>query len=290
MLYSAYISKLRAQVGDVIRMSHLSWTGDGTSKIFELPPDAFPVLESSYTIHVDGVTKTETTDFTLDREAGILTFVTAPADTKSITLDCQSVHLQDATWIQIINDTILSLGDDFWKEFVDATSFTTTAQMLSLSLVASQANCIAVYDYWYKASSSGEWQPVENFANWRYDRDNNIIYNGSILDFTVSSQLLKIRGLKKYTLGTLTSDTIDVQDKFMTIIDFGTIARYWRYRYKNVIELISKQTQENTRTPLQELMMLSDRYVRDFENEKARLKPTKPARKIPVYLQGKGRP
>ena len=49
-------------------------------------------------------------------------------------------------------------------------------------------------------------------------------------------------------------------------------------------------TQESSRTPLQELIMLSDRFDRLYEQEKAKLKPGKPARIIPLYKEGGGRP
>jgi len=291
MTYLAYISQLRTQFGDTRRRSHIDWTGDGTTTVFQMPADTFPVFDQTgtYVIKLAGSTQIETTDFTLDKETGTLVFVTAPTNGQAISSDHSAVYLQDATYLQIINDVIKSLGADFFKEFVD-TSLTTTASMLSLSLVASQVNCIAVYEYLYKSATTEDWQPVNNFANWRYDKDNNIIYNGNLSDFSVTGQSLKVRGLKTYTLGTITTDTIDVQDRFMTIIEYGFGSRYWRYRYKNVIQLISKLATESTRTPLQEMMMLSDRFDRDYEKEKAKLKPQKPAFRIPVRLEGKNTP
>jgi hypothetical protein len=289
MTYASYLAKLRTQVGDNKRLVHVSWTGDGATLTFPMPTDTYPVLESTYVIKIDGSTQTETTHYTLDRETGVLAFVSAPGNATLVTIDCYAVYLQDATWIQIINDTISSLGDDFFKEFVD-TALTTTANMLTLSLVSGQPNCIAVYEFNYRDASTSDYEPVENFANWRYDRDNNIIYIGGRESFPITGKSLKIRGLKTYTLGLLTSSTVDVQDKFMTIVDYGTIARYYQQRYKSVIELVSKMTMESTRTPLQELIMISDRFQRQYEQEKMKLKPAKPARQIPVLLEGCPRP
>ena len=81
-----------------------------------------------------------------------------------------------------------------------------------------------------------------------------------------------------------------MQDKFLTILEYGAIARYWRWRYKSVVELVSKMSQESSRTPLQELIMLSDRFDRLYELEKAKLKPGKPAHIIAPYKNGGGRP
>ena len=292
MIYATFIGQLRNQVGDTRRRIHVDWTGDGTTTIFQMPADTFPVLDQvgTYIIKVAGSTKTETTDYTLDKEAGTLTLNSAPTNGQAVTLDSSAVHLTDADWIAVVNNVIASLGDDFWKEFVDSTNFVTTANMLSLSLVASQPKAIAVYEFGYRRNTSEDWRPVEEITNWRYDRDNNIIYVGIRTAFTVASELFRIRGLTTYTLGTVIGDTVDVQDKFMTIVEYGCLARYWRWRYKSVVELVSKMTQENTRTPLQELIMLSDRFDRLYELEKAKLKPGKPARIIPPVKQGGGRP
>jgi len=191
--------------------------------------------------------------------------------------------------LQVVNDTIKSLGDDFWKEFVD-TAGTTTASMTSLALTSLQPNCIAVYEWQYRRNTTENWAVVEELTNWRYDRENNTLYIGRNDVFTVTGELFRIRGLKTYTLGTATSDTIDVQDRFLTVVEYGALARYYRWRYKSVIELVSKMSQESSRTPLQELVMISDRFDRQYETEKAKLKPQKPPRVIPRYKEGAGRP
>jgi len=270
----------------------VDFTGDGSTTIFQLPTDTFPVLDQSgtYILKVAGTTQTETTNFTLDKDAGTIVFVTtAPTNGQAITWDASAVYLTDQNWLDIINQVIYSLGDDFWKEFID-TAHTATASMLSLSLVSLQANAIAVYEFQRRTATTSDWNPVEEDCNWRYDRDNNIIYIGNIDTFTLTGEYLRIRGLKKYTIGTLVSSTLDVQDKFLTILEYGAIARYWRWRYKSVVELVSKMSQESSRTPLQELIMLSDRFDRLYELEKAKLKPGKPAHIIAPYKNGGGRP
>ena len=292
MLYSTYISQLRSQCGDTARRVHVDWIGDAATTAFQMPADTFPVLDqaSTYVVKLAGATQTETTNYTLDKETGLLTMVVAPGSGVALTIDAYAVYLLDATWLIVINNVIKSLGDDFWKEFVDEANFTTTANMRSISLVASQPNCIAVYDFWHRTSTSEDWLTVDSFANWRYDRENNIIYIGSRETFTITGQVLKVRGLKTYTLGTATTDTLDVQDRFFTILEYGSLSRYWKYRYKSVVELVSKMTTESSRTPLQELIMLSDRFQRDYELEKVKLKPAKPPRRIPTFSEGKGRP
>lgn len=292
MLYSALITELRNQVGDTRRRVHVDFTGDGSTTVFQLPTDTYPVLEQSgtYTVKVAGSLQTETTNYTLDKETGTIVFVTtAPTNGQAVTFDGSAVYLTDADWLAVINKVIYSMGDDFWKEFID-TAHTATANMLSLSLVSLQANAIAVYEFQRRTATTSDWTPVEEGCNWRYDRDNNVIYIGNVNAFTLTGEYLRIRGLKKYTIGTATTDTLDVQDKFLTILEYGCIARYWRWRYKSVVELVSKMSQESSRTPIQELIMLSDRFDRLYEIEKGKLKPGKPAHIIPPYKNGGGRP
>lgn len=291
MTYAAFITFLRNQVGDRRRRVHVDWTGDGSTQVFQFPEDTFPILDQSGThlIKVNSVNKTEGIDYTLDKNTGTLVFTVAPTNGHSVTADCSAVYLTDANWIEVINMTIYSLGNDFWKEFVDET-FVTTANMLSFSLTSKRPSCIAVYDFAYRKNTAENWRVVDAFVNWRYDMDNNTIYIGTREAFPVSNELLRIRGLNTYSIGTATTDTIDVQDRFLTILEYGSIARYWRNRYKNVVELVSKMTQESTRTPLQELIMLSDRFDRLYESEKAKLKPQKPSRIIPKSVPNGGRP
>ncbi len=292
MTYAQLITQLRNQVGDTRRRVHVDFTGDGTTTIFQLPTDTFPVLDQSgiYTLKVAGSTQTENTNYTLDKDAGTIVFITtAPGNGIALTWDASACYLTDQNWLDIINAVIYSMGDDFWKEFID-TAHTATANMLSLSLVSLQANAIAVYEFQRRVATTDDWEPVEQDCNWRYDRDNNVIYIGIRDTFTLTGELLRIRGLKKYTIGTAVTDTIDTQDKFLTILEYGSIARYWRYRYKSVVELVSKMSQEASRTPLQELIMLSDRFDRLYEIEKGKLKPGKPAHIIPPYRNGGGRP
>lgn len=291
MLYSTWINQMRAQTGDRKRAVHVDWTADGSTTLFQMPTDTFPVLDdtATYTVRVGGTLKTETTDYTLDKSTGALTLVSTPALNTAVTIDSIAVYLLDANWLQVTVDVIKSLGDDYWKEFVDTTT-TSTANMLSLDLASAQPNCIAVYDFSHRKATTDEWTKVEETANWRYDRDNNIIYIGTTTAFPTTGELIRIRGLKKITLGTAVTDTLDLPEKFQTVLEYGSLARYYRWRYKDVIELVSKLSTESSRTPLQELIMLSDRFDRLYEIEKGKLKPGKPARIIPKVKNGGGNP
>jgi hypothetical protein len=291
MTYATYIASLRRQVGDTRRRVHVDWVGNGSDTVFQMPDDTFPVYDGagSYIVKVNGSTQTEGSNYSLDKETGTLVFSVAPTNGHTVTIDSSAVYLTDAAWIAVINDVIRSLGKDFFKEFVDDTNFTATSGARSLDLSSDQENCIAVYGFAHRRNTNEDWVPVENYMNWRYDPDNNILYLG-LGDVFITGELFRVRGLKTYVLGDSTDDDIDVQDSYLTVVEYGCVARYWRYRYKSVVELVSKQSTESSRTPLQELIMLSDRFDRLYEIEKAKLKPQKPARLIPVYKEGGGQP
>lgn len=285
MSYASLISELRVLVGDSPRKFHVDFTGDASTTVFQLPVDTFPVLDQTgtYIVRLAGVEQDEGDDYTLDKETGILVMAIAPGSSVSLTVDGSAVYVLDAVYLTFINDTIRSLGDDFWKEVTDDSSLTTTANMLSLS---APSGYMAIYNIWYRESTTDDWLTVASFTNWRYAPDENKLYFGDREAFPITGKALKIRGLKRYTLGDEVADTVDVQDRYLTLLKYGGAAWYWKHRYKSVVELTTKMTQENTRTPLQEIIMLSDRMQREFEAERARLKPAKPARTIPIVHQG----
>lgn len=289
MSYATFITALRNQVGDTPRRVHVDWTGDGSTTAFQMPTDTFPVLEGSYVVKVNGSTMTEGSQFTLDKNTGTIVFAAAPTNNHAVLIDASAVYLTDADWLEVINSAIRSLGNDYFKEFVNDDDFDAPVGLLSLDLSTDEAQCMAVYELSYRQAASADWMPVEDLTNWRYSEDENMLYFGT-LDAFPGAGSLRVRGLRRYELGDASGDTVDVQSKYMTVVEYGCLARYYRWRYKSVIEMVSKMSTENTRTPLQELIMLSDRYDRLYEIEKGKLKPQKPARIIPVRKEGAGRP
>jgi hypothetical protein len=60
-------------------------TGNGTNKVFYL--DYANVVAGTYTIYVNSVAQTETTNYTLNKDTGRIDFVAAPGDTLAVTAD-----------------------------------------------------------------------------------------------------------------------------------------------------------------------------------------------------------
>lgn len=285
MLYSELIDELRTEAGDLEKTVAVTWTADGTTKVLLMPLLTFPVVESSYTIKRNGVAIIETTDFAINRETGRIDLVATPTNGDIFEFIGQRAALTDAAWLIIIKDQMRTMGENFWKEVTDITTYTSTANMKSLSLAG--AGWIDIYGLGFYSSSSVDRSGV---SNWRYSQDEAKLYFGAYDEFTQTGKAIYVRGIKRYTLPTVVGDTVDVQDRFLTVLKLGALAAYYRYKIRENIETLGKITQETTRTSMQELIMLIDRYERWYEREVTRLKPAKPARFIPTRVPGKPLP
>lgn len=289
MTYLTFIGELRKQLGDKAKPFSVSFEGDGTSTVFQLPENAYPVIDdATHQLYVNSVLQVDDTDYVFDEATGSFTMTIAPTNGVAVVMTGYSVRLTNADWLVLVNDVIRSLGKEFFREFID-TSMSATVGATTISLTSAQPYCIDVYEFERRASTSLDWTPMEYTSNWRYDNENNTLRVASLSTFT-TADLLRVRGLKKYTLGATTAATLDVPDDMQQLVKLGCEEQYWRWRYKDVIESVSKTTTENTRTQLQEFVMLSDRARRLFEVDRARLKPKKPSRNIPKAIDGQGRP
>jgi hypothetical protein len=272
MLYSEFITILRAEAKDLARPMHNDFTGDGSTSLFVVT-DA-PILESSYYVKVDGAQKTEGSDYTIDRELGLITFAVAPADKKAVTIDYKYVHLTNYSWIQVINDILKDMEGSFWREVSDPTTLTSEADALTYNC---PANCIDVINVFYKSSSSSDaWNMLSDYCNWRYSKDLNQILLGKA--FFTAGYPMKVDYLKGYTPGTLITSTLDIQTKYEPVLKLGCMWRYYDYRLADRVETTTKVSKERTVTPLQNIQALSQHYYKLYLKEKGRNKPTKPMR------------
>lgn len=273
MTYAQFISKLRAEAKDLAKPMHNDFTGDATTTLFQCTDH--PILEGSYVVKVGGTQKTETTDYTIDRESGLITFAVAPGAATAVTIDYKFVHLTDATWLTIINKIIDDMEGEFWREVVDESFGNSVADQ---NYYDGLANWIDVVNFWYKTSNSASlmWTQVKEYANWRYAKDLNKILMGRA--FSTASYPLKVHALKGYVRGTATTDTLDMQTQFEGVLQLGCLWRYYDHRLADRVEVESKIAKERTITPLQNLQALSSHYYKLYLKEKGRKKPTMPMR------------
>ena len=133
MLYSEFITTLRKELKDFGKIHQETFDGDASTLNFVLKE--VPIKDSSYVVKISGVTKTETTDYTIDKDTGVLTFVVAPASASdNVSVSYQSVKIRDDDYIQLINDGIDNFRWKFWKEAIDTTTFTTVKDQYEYDL------------------------------------------------------------------------------------------------------------------------------------------------------------
>lgn len=285
MLYSAYISKLRAEVRDLAKPMHNDMTGDGSTTLFQLTD--FPVLEGSYIVQVASSQKTENTDYTIDRESGLITFAVAPSAAAAVDVDYKYAHLTDASWLTIINRVLSDMRGEFFREVVNDDFEDTVADEIEKD---APDECIDVIQWWYKTTDnpSVRWTLVKDAGiNWRYSKESNKIHLG--IGFN-SAYRTKLHYLKGYVLGDATTDDLDIQAEFEGVLQLGCIWKYWDYRLADRVEVTTKVTQERTITPLENIRNLSTHYYRLYLKEKGRKKPTKPGRLLGNSVNGGGTP
>ena len=277
MKYSDWILKLRAESKDHAKPMHNDFTGDASTTLFTVT-DA-PIVEGTYVVKVDGMQKTEglAADYTLDRELGLITFASAPENTKAVTIDYKYANLTDATWFGIINSIIDEMEGEFFRE-VTTESFGNSVD--GQPSYNGPTGCIDVIGWWYRSSNNSDlmWSMINDLANWRYSKDENKLFLGA--PFSTNDYPMKLHYLKGFTRGAAVADDLDVLDKFLMVLQLGCLWRYYDHRLADRVETSTKVASERTVTPLQNIQAMSQHYYKLFLKEKGRKKPTKPMRRL----------
>lgn len=136
---------VRRTVGDSGTPITRYFSGDGSTKLFYL---STALLGTGYAVYVGSTLKTETTDYTLDRETGILEFVAAPAaGTNNIRVAFRAVELSDGD----ITEALRQRG------LVDTDTAETGYPAGMLSAAADLAEWVAAkWTYRYDSSIDGQ--------------------------------------------------------------------------------------------------------------------------------------
>jgi len=113
--------RVAGAINDLKTLAQDVFNGDGTLKAFQLANR--PILENSYTVKISDVVQTETTHYTLNKDTGILTFVTAPdAGNDNVTIDYEHVKMRDAGYLEAINSAIRHFKIRFWTDEIDTSN------------------------------------------------------------------------------------------------------------------------------------------------------------------------
>jgi hypothetical protein len=262
MTYAQYITKLRTKLKDFGKLHKETFDGDGTTKNF--PLTYAPIKDASYTVKVGGVTQTETTHYTIDKDTGIVTFVSAPASgSDNIEVAYQSIKVRDEDYLEFINDAIDHFRWKFWKEADDTTTITTVKDQYEYDLSGLTGILYPLW-CWYKTSSSSTvWIAVQSLVNWEWlPRQTKLYVNPP---FDTSALPMKFRFLQSFTKGTVTSDTLDIPDEWLLPYEFYVKARYYEQLVSEKIHEVGAVTTIKGFLPGPNILNVVEFYYRKAE-------------------------
>ena len=283
MLYSALIAKLRIELKDFGKIQKEVFDGDGSTLNF--PLTHIPVKDNSYTVKVGGVAKGETTDYSIDKDTGVITFVSVPAaGSDNVEVSYQSVKMRDGYYIELINDAIDHFRWKFWKEAEDTTTFTTVKDQYNYDL-SSLTGILYLLNCWYKTSSGTTvWTAIQALTNWKYmTRQQKLFVDPT---FPASGLPMKFRYLKSFTKGTTTSATLDIPDEWILPYKYYVYARFYERLIPERISETVAVTTFPTYAPSQVIFNIAEMYYKKANDVANLLAPKLPPMAIKQIHEG----
>lgn len=89
------IAQVRALLGDMPKWDRQTATGDGVTKNYIA--SSLPIVEDSESVTVNSSSVTKPTQYTIDYDLGLISFVTAPGDGQAIVTQFSYAELSDDT-------------------------------------------------------------------------------------------------------------------------------------------------------------------------------------------------
>ena len=283
MTYSQFISKLRVELKDFIRLQRDRWDGDGSTTIFPLAHVA--VKDASYVVKVGGAVKVEATDYTIDKDTGLITFTIAPA-AGSDNVECtyRSVNVRDEDYVEMINDGIDYFQWKFWEMDTDETTLTTVKDQYEYDC-SGITGILYVLNSWYKASSgSTVWQAVSGLTNCKYYVGLTKLYVNPT--FSSTGLTMKLLYLKSITKGSTSSATLAIPNKWILPYKFYIYARYYERLIPEKINETAAVTTLPSFTPAQAVFNISQMYYNKADDVAKKLAPRMPSMSIKQIQDG----
>ena len=283
MTVAQFIAKLRVELKDFAKLQRDKFDGDATTTLFEL--STVPIKDATYVVKVGGATQTETTDYTLDRDTGVLEFTSAPASgSDNIVVTYKSVKIRDEDYIELIADAIDYFRWKFWKMEIDESTLTSVKEQYEYDC-SDITGILYVLNAWYKDSSgSTVWQAIQSVTNWKYYVEQVKLYINPTFD---SNDLpIKLLYLKSITKPTTTSETLDIPTKWLLPFKFYIYSRYYERLVPEKIHETSAVTTQPSFTPAQAVYNISAAYLDRAEKVANKLAPKMPPMKIKQLHQG----
>ena len=281
MILSGLISQLRSKYDDVPRAAQVSKTGDGTATLFNVGRNRVPIMENSYSVYKGTSAQIETTNYTLDKDAGDIEFVTAPTSAYAIKVNFKHANFRDKGWREAVNDGIDKLNArGYTRQIVrDTSSFIISAGQQSYN---APANAKDVYQILVN-DGAGNYGNIS--ANWTFQEDAGKIVLGWKPTVGASAAISYTRKLRKYTA---VSATVDVKDEWLELLEKQAGSYYFRARASRIAQQGNATVQEghfsftSLRTQARDL-------EDEFNREAVRMKPTAAAKDIRYHIAGGGK-
>jgi hypothetical protein len=278
MIISDFILKLRRKYNDNPVKHEDVIQGDGSSTVYRT--QFFPILEGSYRLYVGGVLKTESTDYDIDLDTGDIDL--ADATSAEIRIQYQEVKFRDQHWLEVIQDSFDSFGDQFFKSVIRSSS--------GIALVANQdvydcpSSCIRLTEALESTTylSAGPFRPLS--TNVRYDRASNKMVLGQKPN---RANYMEISYLRKLTRPVAVANTLDIDDKWLKLLDLKSGAEFLRSMANRYAQQ-GNATIEEGYLSVAQLRQLANDNEQMYENLKSNIRPVMPASTISYYINGAG--
>ncbi len=278
MLVSEFITILRRAVKDLPVLTQDLFDGDGNTKFFRTREA--PILESSFTVTVDSITKTETTDYTFDRDTGVITFVSAPASgSDNIAISYKYINTSDTEWLEIINDIVLELRDKIWTDNVDESTLTTVKDQIDYDLSdLSDNDIIDVLEFRIRKNTDQDWHDFSSDNKWKYQREQKTVILRP--GFGIADYLIRIRYLLTFAVFSAVTDTFDIPLRYQEIFKNFARASHIDLIIMKMINNTGSMTKADSFESLQSLENLAVKYKNRGEKILEKVRPIMPAKTI----------
>lgn len=286
--YSEVILELRKAVQDLERSEFDTFDGDGNTSKFVLSHDN--IVDSTYIVKVSSVTQTETTHYTINKDSGEVTFVSAhiPASgNDNVTVEYRYTKVRDDQYIEMLNEAVDAFEQDLWETALDDSTLTTTANAYEISLASISANVLFVIDAYYKTSSASTspWISLNSVANVKFLKDQNKVQLNP--PFTTDGYPLKFWYGRKFTKATTLAGTFAPPQKFWTVYKFEVKAKYLeRLAFARIHETSVIVKEGIGYTPSDLLFREAERLRNLAKDELKKVRPKRPPKTIPILVEG----
>src|SRR5690606_10236047 len=101
---------------------------------------------------------------------------------------------------------------------------------------------------------------------------------------------LRVHVLKGFTRPTATTDTLDMPDGYLNVLQAFCIMKFWEYRLAEVAQTQTKAATESTFISTRQMQDLVRHFERTYQETFNSYKPTKPARRLAAFANTGGTP